>query len=202
MEAVKKPRNVAIFIYENVEILDFTGPFEVFLVASKKGTDFNVYTVAEKEQPVLSLGNLSINPRYSIENCPIPDILIVPGGWGSRTEMNNELITNWIKEISKTTELVLSVCTGALILANSDLLDGLRVTTNRLAMDELREVIPDSSEIVEEVRYVDNGNVILSAGVSAGIDVSLYIIEKLLGEKRALESARLMEYEWDRHNDS
>lgn len=199
MEVVKKPRNVAIFIYENVEILDFTGPFEVFLVASNKGTDFNVYTVAEKVHPVHSQGKLSINPRYSIENCPIPDILIIPGGWGSRTEMKNKKITNWIKEISKTTELVLSVCTGALILAYSNLLDGLRVTTNRLAMDELRQVAPDSSEIVEEVRYVDNGKIILSAGVSAGIDMSLYVIEKLVGEKRALETARLMEYDWNRH---
>ena len=115
--------------------------------------------------------------------------------------MKNKKITNWIKEISKTTELVLSVCTGALILAYSNLLDGLRVTTNRLAMDELRQVAPDSSEIVEEVRYVDNGKIILSAGVSAGIDMSLYVIEKLVGEKRALETARLMEYDWNRHNE-
>ncbi|WP_100404343.1 DJ-1/PfpI family protein [Bacillus solitudinis] len=198
MEKVKRPRNVAILIYENVEILDFTGPFEVFVVGSDRGKDFNVYTVAEDEHPVKALGNLSINPNYTIKNCPSPDIILIPGGWGSRKEMKNVTITEWLNNLSHKVELVLSVCTGALILANANLLDGLKVTTNRLAMNELREVAPSSCEILEECRYVDNGKIILSAGISAGMDMSLYVIEKLLGSERAEQTAIRMEYKWNK----
>lgn len=195
MKNVKTSRNVAILIYENVEILDFTGPYEVFITGSNRGKDFNVYTVAEKEHLVIALGNLRINPNFSFNNCPPPDILIVPGGWGSRKEMKYDSIINWIKKVSIDIEFVLSICTGALILAKTNLIDGLKLTTNRLAYDELREVAPKSSEILE-VRYVDYGKYIFSAGVSAGIDASLYVIGKLLGEERALKTATLMEYDW------
>jgi transcriptional regulator GlxA family with amidase domain len=197
MEQVQQTRNVAIFIYENVEVLDFTGPFEVFIVGSNRGKDFNVYTVAEQEHPVIALGNLSVNPSYTIHNCPPPDVLIIPGGWGSRKEMNNTTLTNWISNVSSHAELVLSVCTGALILAKTNLLEGLKITTNRLAINELREVAPQSAIILEDVQYIDNGKIILSAGISAGIDMSLYVVGKLLGEGRALETAKLMEYNYN-----
>lgn len=197
MEQARRTRNVAIFIFDNVEPLDFTGPFEVFIVGSNRGKDFNVYTVAEHDRPVKASGNLSVNPTYTIRNCPKPDILLIPGGWGSRKEMHNEVITNWIREASNHVELLLSVCTGALILAKANLLDGLKLTTNRLAVDELKEVAPVSSEIVENARYIDNGKIILSAGVSAGIDMSLYVVGKLLGIERAVNTAQLMEYDWN-----
>lgn len=198
MEQSRQARNVAIFIYENVEPLDFVGPFEVFISGSNRGKDFKVYTVAENDCPVKALGDLSIIPAYTIASCPKPDILVVPGGWGSRKEMLNETITTWIREISNDVEILLSVCTGALILANANLLDGLKVTTNRSAIHELRSIVSDATEILEEVRYVDNGKIILSAGVSAGMDASLYVIEKLLGENRAANSANIMEYDWRR----
>jgi len=198
MAQARQPRNVAILIFEKVEPLDFAGPFEVFISASDYGKDFNVYTVAEHGAPVQAIGNLSINPSYSIADCPKPDLLVVPGGWGARKEMQNETITSWIREASKDAELVLSVCTGALLLAKANLLDGLKLTTNRLAVDELRAVMPASAEIVEEARYVDNGKIVLSAGVSAGMDASLYVVTRLLGEDRALLAARIMEYEWNR----
>ncbi len=197
MSNEKASRNVAILIFENVEILDFTGPYEVFITASNRGKDFNVYTVAEKQQPVIALGNLSINPAFSFENCPTPDIVIIPGGWGSRNEMKNESTLNWIKQVSIDAELVLSVCTGALILAKTDLIDGFKLTTNRLAFNELKEVAPKSSELLA-ARYVDNGKFIFSAGVSAGIDMSLYVVERLLGKERAIKTAALMEYDWKR----
>jgi len=196
MNSAIRPKNVAILIYENVEILDFTGPYEVFLVGSNRGNDFSVYTVAEEKRPVHALGNLSINPTYSIDKCPSPDILIIPGGWGSRKEMHNRNLTNWINETSNEAELVLSVCTGALLLAKANLLEGLRLTTNQNALNELKEVAPTSAVIVENARYIDNGKIILSAGVSAGIDMSLYVVEKLLGNERALQAANLMEYDW------
>lgn len=155
-----------------------------------------MYTVAETENPIKALGGLSINPAYTIHNCPNPDILVVPGGWGSRTEMNNQKITSWIREVSNDAEIILSVCTGALILAKAQLLDGLKVTTNRLAVKELKDVVPASTEIIEDIRYVDNGKVILSAGISAGMDAALYVVERLMGEDRARKTAELMEYDW------
>lgn len=196
MERERKARNVAILLFDNVEVLDFAGPFEVFVVGSNRGQDFTVYTVAEHDRPILALGNLSINPNYTIRNCPKPDIVIIPGGWGARKEMNNNAVTDWIHNLSREVELLLSVCTGALILAKAQLLDGLKLTTNRLAVNELREIAPTSAEIMENARYVDNGKIILSAGVSAGIDMSLYVVGKLLGEERAVQTAKLMEYDW------
>ncbi len=198
MEQARHARNVAVFLFEQVEPLDFAGPFEVFISGSNRGQDFNVYTVAANNSPVNALGGLSINPAYTIANCPKPDILVIPGGWGSRKEMNKETITSWIRGISNDVEIILSVCTGALILAKANLLDGLKVTTNRLAIHELREIVPASTEILEEARYVDNGKIILSAGVSAGMDAALYVIERLLGVDRAIEAATVMEYDWRR----
>ncbi|WP_284646005.1 DJ-1/PfpI family protein [Paenibacillus silviterrae] len=195
MEQVRQCRNVAILIYENVEPLDFVGPFEVFITASNRGRDFKVYTVAQWNSPVRAIGSLSINPNYTLDTCPKPDILVIPGGWGSRKEMLNESLTTWIKETSNDVEIVLSVCTGALILAKANLLDGLKVTTNRSAIHELKEVVPSSTEIVPEARFVDNGKMVLSAGVSAGIDASLYVVGKLLGEERAKNTAMIMEYD-------
>jgi len=198
LEQARQARNVAILIFENVEPLDFAGPFEVFISGSNRGKDFQVYTVAENIRPVKALGNLSINPTYTLNTCPKLDILIVPGGPGSREEMHNETITKWISEVSNEIEILLSVCTGALILAKTNLLDGLKVTTNRSAINELREIVPDTTEIVEEVRYVDNGQIVLSAGVSAGMDAALYVLGKLLGEDRAINTANIMEYDWKR----
>ncbi|MCR8643290.1 DJ-1/PfpI family protein [Paenibacillus sp. N1-5-1-14] len=195
---MNQARNVAILIYDNVEPLDFVGPFEVFISSSNYGKDFNVYTVAEKDEPVSAIGGLSINPSYTIHTCPKPDILVVPGGWGSRTAMLNENLTNWIREASDEVEVLLSVCTGALILAKANLLDGLKVTTNRSAINTLQELIPVSTEIIPDARYVDNGKIVLSAGVSAGMDAALYVVSRLLGEDRAVHAATLMEYDWNR----
>lgn len=110
--------------------------------------------------------------------------------------MLNETIIKWIREASNEVEILLSVCTGALILAKANLLDGLKVTTNRSAINELRDSVTAATEVLEEARYVDNGKIILSAGVSAGMDASLYILEKLLGKDRAIHAANIMEYDW------
>ncbi|WP_176444695.1 GNAT family N-acetyltransferase [Paenibacillus herberti] len=193
---MRRARNVAVLVYEKVDLLDVAGPFDVFAVSSKWGEDFNVYTVGERSIPVNTISGLSMNPRYSFDDCPVPDILIVPGGIGARTTMHNEVITTWIREMAEQAELVLSVCTGALLLATANLLDGLKVTTNRRAFDLLREVIPQSATIVENVRYVDNGKIVLSAGVTAGIDAALHIVSRLHGSERALETASMLEHDW------
>ena len=190
-------RNVAILIFDDVEILDFCGPYEVFGVTGT-GNDsqpFNVYTVAEHSKPILARNQLSINPQYTIANCPPSDILLVPGGFGTRREMHNLVLIDWIAKCSLQSELLLSVCTGALLLAKAGLLENLAATTHHLAIDLLEEVAPNT-EIRAGDRFVDNGKIILSAGISAGIDMSLYVVAKLLGKEEAIETAQYMEYDW------
>ena len=190
-------RNVAILIFDEVEVLDFCGPFEVFSVAGRDDNfnPFTVYTVAEKSEPIMARNHLSVNPRYTITDCPQPHILLVPGGYGTRREMHNTTLIDWIKGRSQEAELVLSVCTGALLLAKAGLLEGLAATTHHGAIDLLKEVAPNTT-IQEDKRIVDNGRIIVSAGISAGIDMSLYVISNLLGKEEALKTAQYMEYDW------
>ncbi len=191
------PKKVAILIYDEVEVLDFCGPFEVFSVCGRRdqSNPFNVYTVAEKSGPVLARNQLSVNPKYSITDCPQPDILVIPGGFGTRREMNNQNLVEWIKKCNEKAELILSVCTGALLLAKAGLLEGLSATTHHGAFELLEEIAPNT-RVKREERIVDNGRIILSAGVAAGIDMSFYVISKLLGEEQALETAQYIEYPW------
>ena len=194
----------AIVIFDEVEVLDFAGPFEVFSVTGRrrKLEPFDVYTVAERATPVLARNGLSINPKYSFADAPVPDILVLPGGYGTRREMKNPLMLEWVARTAPRCELVLSVCTGALVLGAAGLLDGREATTHFMAFDELRAVAP-AATIREGVRLVDNGNLILSAGVSAGIDMSLHVVAQLLGADVARETARYMEYDgaWERQID-
>lgn len=192
---MSQPRNVAILIFDEVEVLDFCGPFEVFGVTGRSQEDapFNVYTVAESMEPVLARNGLSVNPRYTIADCPPPDLLVIPGGFGARKQMHNPVVIEWIKRCAGPAELVLSVCTGALLLANAGLLDGLAATTHHGAFDLLRAAAP-RTEVREGERFVDNGKLITSAGISAGIDMSLHVVARLLGEKVARETAERMEY--------
>jgi len=190
-------RSVAILIFDEVEILDFCGPYEVFGVTGKRKNlePFNVYTVAEHSRPIIARNQLSVNPQYTIANCPPPDILLVPGGYGTRREMHNFVLIDWIAKCSLQSELLLSVCTGALLLAKAGLLENLAATTHHLSIDLLKEIAPNT-EIRAGDRFVDNGKIILSAGISAGIDMSLYVVAKLLGIKVAIETAQHMEYDW------
>jgi transcriptional regulator GlxA family with amidase domain len=152
--------------------------------------------VAERVAPVTARNGLSINPRYSFDDCPQPDILVVPGGYGTRREMKNPVMLEWISRVAPGCQLVLSVCTGALVLGTAGLLDGREATTHFMALDELRAAAPGCT-VRDDRRIVDNGNVILSAGVSAGIDMSLHVVARLSGVEVARETARYMEYEGD-----
>lgn len=187
-------RNLAILLFDDAEVLDFCGPFEVFSVANRQGEmpAFNVYTVAEKT-PIAARNGLSVNPAYTLDACPKPDVLLVPGGIGTRKELNNELLIEWIKRTADEATLVLSVCTGALLLGKAGLLHGLEVTTHHVAYDLLREIVPTGT-VHEDRRFVDNGRVITSAGIAAGIDMSLHVVERLLGRDIAAATARHMEY--------
>lgn len=194
---MSQSRNVAILIFNDVEVLDFAGPFEVFSVTGKRENlePFNVYTVAETAAAVLARNQFSVNPRYTFANAPEPDILVVPGGYGTRRELKNPVLLDWVRQQAQRTELLLSVCTGALILAKLGLLDGLSATTHHGAIDLLTALAPQT-KICPNDRIVDNGSIILSGGISAGIDMSLYVVAKLLGQAQAVETATYMEYDW------
>jgi transcriptional regulator GlxA family with amidase domain len=192
---MSKTLNFSILLFDDAEVLDFCGPFEVFSVASNQidPPPFEVFTVAEKLQPVTARNGLSVNPHYMLTDCPKPDVLLVPGGMGTRREIYNDPLIDWIKRTADDAELVLSVCTGALLLGKAGLLDGLEATTHHGAFDLLREIV--STAIVHENRrFVDNGRIITSAGIAAGIDMSLHVVARLLGKDVAAATARHMEY--------
>ena len=191
-------RALLILLFDEVEVLDFCGPFEVFSVASRfvEPAGFQVVLVAEHNRVIRTRGGMSVVPHHDIADCPRSDLLLVPGGQGARTEMHNPALIDWIKRTSASAELVLSVCTGALLLARAGLLDGLEATTHHSALDLLREVAPKTT-IHPDRRFVDNGQIICSAGIAAGIDMSLHVVGRLLGPDLANQTANQMEYTWD-----
>jgi len=196
--------SVAIVLFDQVEVLDFAGPFEVFSVAGRRevGDPYNVFTVAEKS-PISARNQLMVSPTYTFETCPPCDMFLVPGGggfypdgtpFGSRKEMNNPVMLDWIRQRAETADHILSVCTGALILARAGLLEYQEATTHYLAMDQLREISP-TIRVSPEKRWVDNGKIILSAGVSAGIDMAFHVVSLQQGSAVASETASYMQYE-------
>jgi transcriptional regulator GlxA family with amidase domain len=190
-------RTLAILVFDDVEVLDFCGPFEVFSVANRFADRpaFDVLCVAERAGPVVAKGGLSVNPHRILRDCPRPDVLLVPGGLGTRREMHNPAVIDWIRRADEGAELVLSVCTGALLLAQAGLLDGLGATTHHGAIELLRQVAPTAT-VHADRRFVDNGRVVCSAGIAAGIDMSLYAVGRLLGAEVARKTAAWMEYPW------
>ncbi len=191
-------RTLAILLFDEIEVLDFCGPFEVFSVANRftDSPAFSVVTVAEKAGPILTRGGLSVNPHRPIADVASAEILLVPGGQGTRKEMSNSVLMEWIKQVGVTAELVLSVCTGSLLLAKAGLLEGLEATTHHGAIDLLRQTAPNTV-IHADRRFVDNGRVVCSAGIAAGIDMSLHVVAKLLGNDIAAKTAKQMEYPWE-----
>jgi len=189
--------NVAIFVYDGVEILDFAGPGEVFAsAANDTGYAFNVYTVAIDTVPVLSQRFLTVVPQYTIYNCPKPDIIVLPGGSTGKSA-GDQNVLSWVTKNVSNAEIIMSVCTGAIILSRAGLLDGKHATTWYGRIKHLREITPKAT-IHENTRFVDDGQIITTAGVSAGIDGALHVIAKLLGEKEAARVARYMEYDkWE-----
>lgn len=194
--------NVGILVFDDVEVLDFCGPFEVFsrtrtvpgLEArrSDEAAPFHVFTVAKTRAPVTAVGGLTVVPQHGFADAPRVDLLLVPGGIGARALLDDEETLDWIREIAGTARLTTSVCTGALLLARAGLLAGRRATTHWGALDLLESL--DSGVTVERgVRYVDDG-VVTSAGVAAGIDMAFHLVEKLCGKAVADETTHHIEY--------
>ncbi len=192
-------KTVGIFIFDEVEVLDFAGPFEVFNIAGKRDDlePFEVFTISEKKAPVYARGKLEVTAHFSFANHPKIDILLIPGGYGTRPLLENEAVLKWIQTQAGEVEYLLSVCTGALLLGKLGLLDGLEATTHFMSYDLLQELAP-KTKVQRGARFCDNGKIITSAGVSAGIDMAFYMVAKLAGQAIAIETARYIEYPWPR----
>ena len=190
-------RSVGIFVFDGVEPLDTVGPFEAFLCAENADEEalFDVFLFAETRAPVTATGGLIMTPRHGFGDLPSIDILLVPGGNGTRTLSKRNDITSWVEQRHADCDLTLSVCTGAQVLAAAGLLKNQKTTTHWATYDWLRSIEPDV-DVQEGARYVDNGDIVCSSGVSAGIDMALHVIERLHGADVAARAARNMEYEY------
>jgi len=200
----RKP--VGIVLFDNVEVLDFCGPFEVFSSARlneekrrEEPSPFEVLLIAEREAPVIASGGMKVIPGYTFESCPRLDILVVPGGWGTRKELNNPVMLDWLRERNLQVETLTSVCTGSMLLGFAGLLNGLHATTHWRSLDWMRDSFP--ATIVEYDKHVvEDGRVVTSAGISAGIDMALKVVSRYYGEDIAKATARHMEYTYPEDN--
>ena len=198
-----KKKNVGIFIFDEVEVLDFCGPFEIFSAARKSISSsakinklpqaFNVFTFTEKKKYITATGGLTIKSKYYLKDCPFLDVLILPGGLGTRRLLKNKKILDWLK-LNKNIDIVATICTGALLLAKAGLLEKKKATTHWGAYDLLKEISP-STNVLKNKRVVFD-TYYTSAGVSAGLDLSLIIVEKLLGKQIAKNTAKYIEYKY------
>jgi putative intracellular protease/amidase/DNA-directed RNA polymerase subunit RPC12/RpoP len=181
---------VAILLFDGAEIIDYAGPWEAFGEAG-----FQIFTVAEKAKPIHAVYGQTITADYTFANSPAADVLLVPGG-AVENAMANATLLKWVQKNAQTSKHVMSVCTGAFILAKAGLLDGLTATTVSHAIDGLGK-ISSRIKVVRDQRYVDNGKVITTAGLSSGIDGAFHVIEKIKGRGEAQATALGMEYRWD-----
>lgn len=189
-----------IVLFNQVEVLDYCGPFEVFSVArldedrrGEQPSPFQVVLVAQTDQPIVTTGGMRVIPDVNFEQCPPLDILVVPGGWGTRAEMRNAAMLAFVTAQARQVQTLASVCTGALILGGAGLLDGRRATTHWMALDLLRESFP-RVRVDRESHVVEDGAVLTSAGIAAGIDLALTVVARCYGEAVARATARYMEY--------
>ncbi len=186
--ADNKEMTVCFYLQDNVEVLDFAGPLEVFTVAG-----FNVFIVSKTLEPIKTQGVLTMIPEFTINNAPPADVMVFFGG-SHGAPSNDPQIIDWIKSRIKTTDYFISVCTGAFIMGRAGILDGLSATCYKAQIDNLQKALP-KTKVLRDVRVVDNGNVISTAGISAGIDGALHFIGKIKGDEYAQYVADIIEYD-------
>jgi transcriptional regulator GlxA family with amidase domain len=190
------PKEVAILLYDGIELLDFAGPGEVFQQAewnSEKA--FHVYTVAVGQKEIISQDFLHVTADYNLDDAPLPDLLVIPGG-NSMSQVNNEKLIAWIDRVNAQADYMMSVCNGVRLLAKTGALDGLKATSHYGAIDNLTKEFPKVT-MVRGKRFVDNGRIITTEGVSAGIDGSLYLLTKIFNAETAQAVAQQMMYKWE-----
>lgn len=193
-------KRVGIVLFENVEVLDFCGPFEVFSATRldeqarhEERSPFQVLLVAESDTPVITTGGMTVVPHHTFESAPELDILVVPGGWGTRSELKNPRMLDWLRARAAEVETLTSVCTGSMLLGFAGLLDGRRATTHWHSLDWMRDSFPSVS-VEYDKHFVEDGPVLTSAGISAGIDMTFRVVARYCGEEIARATAKYMEY--------
>lgn len=195
-----KQWNVGILLFNEVEVLDFAGPFETFSITTYTESNkkpFKVNTVAQTRGLVNARNGLKVQPDYDFCDAPQFDILIVPGGYGAeQIEIHNPKVIDWIKNRMGNVDIMASVCTGAFLLAEAGLLDGKQATTHWMDIDRLEKEY-DKVKVQRNVKFIDETSIITAGGISAGINMSFHIIKKLLGEEIANATAKRMEYDID-----
>jgi len=199
-------KRVGILLFNDVEVLDFCGPYEVFTATRlseerrrEAPSPFQVFLIAQMKSVVRASGGLRVIPDYTFQDCPSLDILVVPGGWGTRTEIENQELIGWIARMSGLVETLTSVCTGSMLLGRAGLLDGRRATTHWRSLDWMRESFPNTA-VEDELHVVEDGYLVTSAGISAGIDMALRVVARYHGEQVARATARHMEYPFPDNN--
>lgn len=196
---VCKPYQVGIFLFNEVEVLDFAGPFEVFSITETEPgmKGFQVHTVSADGGMIRARNGLQVQPQYSFDQLPRLDLLIIPGGYGAEEiEIYKPEVLNWIRSYAEAGVQIASVCTGALLLAEAGLLDGLRATTHWMDLKRLEEDYPHV-EVQSSVKFVDQGWIVTSGGISAGIHMSLHMVGRYHGMEVAKLTAKRMEYDWE-----
>lgn len=183
-------KTVAVLLFEGVELLDFAGPAEVFIVAAE-GKAFRVITVADSTKPLKTMGGITVTPDCDYASAGKADILVVPGG---NMRSVPKAGRDWLKKAAQEAEITMSVCFGAMLLAEAGLLDEREATTHHWGIERLKKVAP-KCRVIEGKRFVDSGKIITTAGVTAGIDGALRVVERVLGKDAARWTAR----EWMEH---
>lgn len=183
-------KQVAIMLFNGVQIIDYTGPYEVFGQAGMQ-----VFTVAESKEMITTAMGMQVVPHYSFEDAPKADIVVFPGG-GVNRHLDNNKVLNWVKKSTAESETALSVCNGAYYLAETGLLDGLEATTFASLIPGLKQRAP-KAKVVRDQRFVDNGKIVTTAGLSSGIDGALHIVSEYMGLGRTQQIATNLEYNWD-----
>ncbi len=204
MVARNRTRPVGVLLFPDFEPLDAFGPVEAFVISEWPGSKpedprpFRVVTVAHALAQVAMRGGVRVVPDHDLAGCPPLDVLLVPGGPGTRTEYRNPALLDFIAARAGAVEVLASVCTGAVLLASAGVLAGLEATTNQRAFDWVVSVSPTDVRWDRTRRWVDAGHIVTSAGVSAGVDMALHLVERLAGEDVARAAATRMEYRWQR----
>jgi transcriptional regulator GlxA family with amidase domain len=199
-------RKVGVLVFPEVEVLDFCGPFEVFsvarLVEDRRRQDpspYEVVLVAEQPGVIVTTGGLKVVADHTFDDCSPLNVLVVPGGWGTRREMMNDRLITWLGEQARQVTTLTSVCTGSLLLGKAGLLDGKRATTHWRVLEEMRKLFP-AIKVIDDQHVVEEGDLLTSAGISAGIDMALRVVTRHHGEAIARATARYMEYPFPEDN--
>jgi transcriptional regulator GlxA family with amidase domain len=203
MTATRATRTVGVLLFPEFEPLDAFGPVEAFVIAEWPGAapgdprPFRIVTVAEARSPVAMRGGVRVVPDHDLAGCPALDVLLVPGGPGTRAEHRNRALLEFIRARAAAVDVLASVCTGAALLASAGVLEGVEATTNRRAFDWVVSISPPGVRWDRTRRWVDAGRVVTSAGVSAGTDMALHLVARLAGDEIARAAATRMEYRWE-----